>query len=1205
MSEVREPHESGAWLGHLNADIETRMVEASWQSEEAAVAITPTDDERNPASRADRPVAQPEASPEREPFALGPTLLTGVPRLWPASDPVSSTVTDSSGDTLRTRSTYEVLGDYELLDEIARGSVGVVYRARQISLGRVVAVKIIQSGRLATPEEVRRFYAEAEAAASLHHPHIVPIYEIGSAHGVHYFSMRYVEGGDLSEHKNRLSGRWFEQARLLATVAQAVHYAHRHGVLHRDLKPANILLDAEGQPLVSDFGLCTRLAQPTSPGDELLVGTPLYMAPEQVDSRFGKVSVASDVYSLGAILYELITGQPPFPGETVEEVFRKTVNEEPIPPARLRPDVPRDLEAICSKCLRKNPKDRYATAQEFAEDLERFLRGEPVLARRVGITERLWRWSRRNPGTALLTLASATLGSVAVLAILGVALLVAWREAKNVERLEALHREALLAKEQADKERHRTLTVLRETEQRQLQVQRLAAELACMQALEAFHRQEVATGMLWVTRALAWLQESDAKEIMPLRKLLASWQNWAHQLVFYGRLPERWRSLALHPKEMTVVGVNLRDQAFLWHLASDSGPRRVLQEVKMVRDVRFADQGRALWCITGQGWQVWDNQGQHLLESWEASSPLGCWAIDHDGRSWAVADQQQNVYYWQWRDGSEQPRFVLVARWQLLYPVTKLAIAGETQTVWARTRAGIWTLRPSATPRTDGPDLVLMPSRLAVSAKADWLIYGSNVGYVRICDLTGDLYASPPLDIGGECRYVFISHDGRIAGALGAQGVFHIWDVASQQPLGDPLDKSVPHHLADMTPDCRRLATIAEDGALRVWQVAAYPPWRVRAFLQDAVERAVFSKLADHLAIASNQKACIYRRHDDANWRQITSWDLMGSVGFWSWNEAGTRLLCVNRDGRFLVWNVQNEARLLAASGADEVATLAAWDDHGRYLAFVDKERRLAVWDLSSRQPLGSVRLPNGNPTALAWNREGTELAVGLDTGVICLCRPKEMGQAPVCWLAHSGLVHALHFNSKHPILVSVGADGQVLQWEVGRSRLVKLMWRHGGAARSFPSPGEAERILTVGRDFSAVAHDLAAGQSRPLVKWGRRECLMAAFSPSGEYLATVSAGHLLELWDGGTGYRLTPPLPVLTALRACTWLNDEELLLVCQDGRLLSYRVSPPAQGDAQSLTARWQRLMGLELIHGAVRPLAVEQWQQIRWQLNQNSPP
>ncbi len=315
--------------------------------------------------------------------------------------------TPRDGTRLNGPLTPASLGEYEILEEIARGGMGVVFKARQRRLQRQVALKMILAGDLATPDAVQRFRFEAETVAGLDHPHIVPIYDIGEDQNRHYFAMKLIDGSSLTRHIQRLRDDPEAAARLLATVARAVDYAHRRGLLHRDLKPANILLDEHGRPHVTDFGLAkwVNRASPNPTETGIAVGTPSYMAPEQAAGPHKDLTVAADVYSLGAILYELLTGRPPFKEATPLLTLRAALDTEPPPPRALNPRVPADLEIIALKCLEKDPARRYASAAALADDLERYLNVEPILARPVRTPERFWRWCRRKPIVAALAAA--------------------------------------------------------------------------------------------------------------------------------------------------------------------------------------------------------------------------------------------------------------------------------------------------------------------------------------------------------------------------------------------------------------------------------------------------------------------------------------------------------------------------------------------------------------------------------------------------------------------------------------------------------------------------------------------------------------------------------------------------------------------------------------------------------------------------------
>jgi serine/threonine protein kinase len=306
-------------------------------------------------------------------------------------------------------------GDYELLAEIARGGMGVVFRARQVSLNREVALKMILAGQLASAADVARFRAEAEAAASLEHPNILPIYEVGEHLGQHFFSMKFVGGGSLA---GKTAERMHDPRKTVAmfvAVCRAVDYAHRRGILHRDLKPGNLLVDVDGTPYVTDFGLAKKVegdSNLTQSG--AILGTPGYMAPEQARAE-KRLSTAVDIYSLGAILYELIAGAPPFRGENALETILQVLQQDPVSPQLLNPDADRDLALIALKCLEKSPEKRYASASALADDLQAYLEGRPVAARPVSSIERVLRWRKRNPALSAALAAAAfalTAGSV-------------------------------------------------------------------------------------------------------------------------------------------------------------------------------------------------------------------------------------------------------------------------------------------------------------------------------------------------------------------------------------------------------------------------------------------------------------------------------------------------------------------------------------------------------------------------------------------------------------------------------------------------------------------------------------------------------------------------------------------------------------------------------------------------------------------------
>jgi tetratricopeptide (TPR) repeat protein len=384
---------------------------------------------------------------------------------------------------------------YDVVGVLGRGGMGVVYQARQKGLNRLVALKMILAGAHASVAQLARFRAEAEAVASLQHPNIVQVYEIGEQDGRSYFSLEYVDGGSLAQKLNGSPQQPRYAAALVQALARAVHYAHERGIVHRDLKPANVLLTSQGTPKVTDFGLARRLDEDSQTRTGDVMGTPSYMAPEQAAGKVHEIGPPADIYALGALLYEALTGRPPFRGATLLETLEQVRGTEPVPPRRLQPSVPRDLETICLKCLEKEPKKRYPSADALANDLRRFLAGEPIQARPATAWERGWKWARRRPAIAAL---SAALVLVFVVGFLGITW--KWLEAERLGAAESeQRRKAEAAQQAADRnaanERTARLRAEKaETEAREQEKQARSAEAAAR--AEALRRQSVSDFLL-------------------------------------------------------------------------------------------------------------------------------------------------------------------------------------------------------------------------------------------------------------------------------------------------------------------------------------------------------------------------------------------------------------------------------------------------------------------------------------------------------------------------------------------------------------------------------------------------------------------------------------------------------------------------------------------------------------------------------------
>jgi tetratricopeptide (TPR) repeat protein/tRNA A-37 threonylcarbamoyl transferase component Bud32 len=494
-------------------------------------------------------------------------------------------------------------GDYELLEEVARGGMGIVFKARQRKLDRLVAVKLILAGKFASREQVLRFRAEVESAARLQHPNIVRIHETGEQEGQPYFSMDYVEGTNLATLVREKPLPAKRAAGYVKVIAEAIHYAHEQGILHRDLKPSNVLIDATDQPRVTDFGLAKRMQKEsflTVTGD--VMGSPNFMPPEQAGGKGVKAGRYSDVYSLGGILFYLVTGRPPFVAENVAETLQQVLNTDPVSPRLLNPSVPQDIATICLKCLEKEPAKRYQTAHELVEELKHFLNGEPIHARPVSRVERLWRWGRRRP------VAAAAL-AIAVIAI-GLAAMVSFQarhagEQRRAERRQTALDNALLAARSGNLNEAEKSIALAEL------AGASASELRLLRGQVAFHRGDYQEALLQLNQAARLSPESVAihATLSVIHSRLGQWSESERLLQKADKLTARthedylFRGLAETERDpvralasldaavrlrASAMAILVRSQVRVWHAMMTADPvevERAITELCLAKDM--------------------------------------------------------------------------------------------------------------------------------------------------------------------------------------------------------------------------------------------------------------------------------------------------------------------------------------------------------------------------------------------------------------------------------------------------------------------------------------------------------------------------------------------------------------------------------------------------------------------------------------------
>jgi serine/threonine protein kinase len=732
------------------------------------------------------------------------------------------------------------LPGYVVLGELGRGGMGVVYKARQLGLNRLVALKMILAGELAGAEELTRFRVEAEAVARLEHPNIVHIYEIGTHAGGPYFSLEYVDGGNLAQ---KLAGTPLPArpaAELAEKLARAVYYAHERGILHRDLKPANILLqkDEGGRtkgeqgglsgssfivhpssfvPKITDFGLAKRLESEPGEADPksqtqtgAVMGTPSYMAPEQAEGKTREIGPRTDVHALGAILYELLTGRPPFRGTSALETLLQVRSQEPVPPSRLVPKVPRDLETICLKCLHKDPTRRYGSAADLADDLRRFQAGEPIRARPVGTAERLWRWSKRKP--ALATAIPLAVGALVAVAVVSILFAVSQREAAT--RLDKVNEN------------------LRQALERQ-------ALLAMGTGLSLCNKEKVVDGMLWLGSSLEAARQAGAEDLeRRIRTELALWNRTPSLLaeLRHGEVIDGIktdpaskviRTVAFSPDGETLLTGGADGTARLWRKEDPSKPYKTLKHTGLggkITTATFSHDGKILTCGFDRRAILWKADTGEQLCKIPHEAAIAAGAFGPDGGTILTACEEKNF------------NIAKSSKDQLWEP-------SKVQLWKVPTGEHLWTLEPQS-----------WVMAVAFSPDGRTILTGSMDHKARLWDSgTRELLRELTDDGMGEVFALAYSPDGLTVLTGGGDPMARLWNAKT----GSLLQRlKHPHWVfaVAFSPDGKTILTGSRDKQVRLWDVQTGSLLGQPVSHQDEVQSVAFSPDGETILTGSLDK---------------------------------------------------------------------------------------------------------------------------------------------------------------------------------------------------------------------------------------------------------------------------------------------------------------------------------------------------------------
>jgi WD40 repeat protein/serine/threonine protein kinase len=1086
--------------------------------------------------------AEAQSLPPQGTAAEPPTILTSSTAREAASDPDRTLAPELPAGALAVGRT--VNATYEILGELGRGGMGVVYKARQLRLNRLVALKMILAGSHAGAEQLARFRAEAEVLAPLQHPHIVQIYEVGELDGHPYFSLEFIDGGSLAQVLASTPQAPRQAAQLVETLARAMHFAHLRGIVHRDLKPANILLaianipaavsgsakdktpvgllTAEPAPLsaftpkITDFGLAKNLE--TDSGHTktgAILGTPSYISPEQASGR-KDIGPATDVYSLGAILYELLTGRPPFRGESSMDTMMQVMTEEPVPPRRLQSKVPADLETICLKCLQKEPHKRYPNAEVLADDLKRFLAGEPIQARPIGVYGRTVKFARRRPALAAL----AVLGVVTVVSVLAVSLYYNAELTKANKKEQDRAQDLAIQKAKAEGEQKKAdeARQVAEREREEAEKQRKAAQ----DRLEHQRRTVYAYQLLQA----AGLAERDPRQGLEL-------------LDDKERCPAEFRDFTW---------------SYLHHLCRRDRGTLTGSKAPVTCVALTADGKTAVGAAGDERVLVWDLEGKQPIRPLKTrhAGPVVALAVAPDSQTLATAGFDKTVRLYNLSSGAELavleghskgPRAVAFSP-----DGQTLASGGYDRSVL------LWDVGERKLKATLTGHKGAICS-LAFSADGGTLASGSDDRTVRLWDVPGAKELGPPLEgHTGTVLSVAFAPAGRLLASAGADRVIKTWDPQqkmSVQTLRGHLDAV---NAVAFAPLGRTLASASDDGTVKLWDSTTGEARTTFKGHGKPVLSLAFSRDAATLASGSADQTIKLWDFPPRADRPPFRVDLGGEPGkppITVWTSDGRTLATVSHHDKIVrLWDLASETERLFLQGfAAQLDSLAISSD-GRTLAAGADDLTIRFYEMANARLRQTLKVHVGRITCLSFSPDSKLLVSGGADAMVRfwdVADARELEALPV----HQGPLRCLVFSAKGAMLAA--SDGKSVKlWDVTYRKLIADLGPPSAGVRTLAFSPDGKTLAVAPSNGVVYLWDVATRREDVVLKGHQAPVRSLAFSPDGKTLATGHADWNIVLWDPRTGQERATLSGHMHPVYALSFAADGQALFsVDEDGAL------------------------------------------------------